>query len=284
MRGRCRKRDRGVEDQRDEPGDDEQQQNFAGRFRERPRATAARAAAATSWIQRGTTARGGSRAAARPAALGQPLAPRALGGADSRARPPEPSRSPASHHRQSMAEGPRRSDCVQPGGGASILFVGDLVGGLGRRTLLDCLPVLRERYDPTFVVVNGENVAGGLGHHAEDRRRAVRRRRRRDHARQPHLPPPRDLPLPGLRAADPAPGELPAQPARPRHLRGRARRRAPRASSTSAATSTCAPGARPSPRSRSRSASSARSTTCSSTCTPRRPPRRSRWAGTSTGA
>jgi hypothetical protein len=48
-------------------------------------------------------------------------------------------------------------------GQARILFVGDIVGGLGRRTLLDCLPVLRERYDPTFVVVNGENAAGGLG-------------------------------------------------------------------------------------------------------------------------
>ncbi len=46
---------------------------------------------------------------------------------------------------------------------ATILFVGDLVGSLGRHTLLDCLPLLRERYDPTFVVVNGENVAGGLG-------------------------------------------------------------------------------------------------------------------------
>jgi 2',3'-cyclic-nucleotide 2'-phosphodiesterase len=45
----------------------------------------------------------------------------------------------------------------------SILFVGDLVGGIGRHTLLDCLPILRERYDPTFVIVNGENVAGGLG-------------------------------------------------------------------------------------------------------------------------
>ena len=45
----------------------------------------------------------------------------------------------------------------------SILFVGDLVGGIGRRTLLESLPVLRERYAPTFVVVNGENVAGGLG-------------------------------------------------------------------------------------------------------------------------
>jgi len=44
-----------------------------------------------------------------------------------------------------------------------ILFVGDLVGGVGRRTLLDSLPLLRERLQPTFVVVNGENVAGGLG-------------------------------------------------------------------------------------------------------------------------
>jgi 2',3'-cyclic-nucleotide 2'-phosphodiesterase len=48
-------------------------------------------------------------------------------------------------------------------GEVSILFVGDLVGSIGRHTLLDCLPVLRERYSPTFVVVNGENVAGGLG-------------------------------------------------------------------------------------------------------------------------
>jgi 2',3'-cyclic-nucleotide 2'-phosphodiesterase len=47
--------------------------------------------------------------------------------------------------------------------GASILFVGDLVGGLGRRTLLGLLPALRETHDPTFVVVNGENSAGGLG-------------------------------------------------------------------------------------------------------------------------
>ena len=50
-----------------------------------------------------------------------------------------------------------------PPGGARILFAGDVVGGIGRRTLLDCLPLLRERYAPTFVVVNGENAAGGLG-------------------------------------------------------------------------------------------------------------------------
>ncbi len=46
---------------------------------------------------------------------------------------------------------------------ATLLFVGDLFGGVGRRTLLGLLPALRERYAPTFVVVNGENAAGGLG-------------------------------------------------------------------------------------------------------------------------
>jgi len=49
------------------------------------------------------------------------------------------------------------------GAPATILFVGDIVGGLGRRTFLGLLPGLRDRYAPTFVVVNGENSAGGLG-------------------------------------------------------------------------------------------------------------------------
>jgi hypothetical protein len=44
-----------------------------------------------------------------------------------------------------------------------ILFVGDVVGGIGKRTLLALLPVLRDRYAPDFVVVNGENAAGGVG-------------------------------------------------------------------------------------------------------------------------
>jgi hypothetical protein len=47
--------------------------------------------------------------------------------------------------------------------GITILFVGDVVGGIGRRTLVGLLPRLKERYDPTFVVVNGENAAGGIG-------------------------------------------------------------------------------------------------------------------------
>jgi metallophosphoesterase (TIGR00282 family) len=45
----------------------------------------------------------------------------------------------------------------------NILFIGDIVGGIGKRTLLSLLPELRERHAPDFVVVNGENVAGGMG-------------------------------------------------------------------------------------------------------------------------
>jgi 2',3'-cyclic-nucleotide 2'-phosphodiesterase len=41
--------------------------------------------------------------------------------------------------------------------------VGDVVGSLGRRTLAALLPELRERHAPDFVVVNGENAAGGVG-------------------------------------------------------------------------------------------------------------------------
>src|SRR5579875_2945368 len=44
-----------------------------------------------------------------------------------------------------------------------ILFVGDVVGGIGRRTLLGLLPALRERYRFQFVIANGENAAGGVG-------------------------------------------------------------------------------------------------------------------------
>lgn len=44
-----------------------------------------------------------------------------------------------------------------------LLFVGDVVGKVGRRTLAALLPGLRERLQPDFVVVNGENAAGGVG-------------------------------------------------------------------------------------------------------------------------
>ncbi|MEA2331091.1 MAG: 2,3-cyclic-nucleotide 2-phosphodiesterase [Thermoleophilaceae bacterium] len=44
-----------------------------------------------------------------------------------------------------------------------LLFVGDVVGGIGRRALATVLPALREEHQPDFVVVNGENAAGGVG-------------------------------------------------------------------------------------------------------------------------
>ena len=44
-----------------------------------------------------------------------------------------------------------------------LLFVGDVVGRSGRAVLLDQLPALRARWRLDFVVVNGENAAGGFG-------------------------------------------------------------------------------------------------------------------------
>jgi 2',3'-cyclic-nucleotide 2'-phosphodiesterase len=44
-----------------------------------------------------------------------------------------------------------------------LIFVGDVVGGVGRRALASLLPGLRDRHEPDFVVVNGENSAGGVG-------------------------------------------------------------------------------------------------------------------------
>lgn len=44
-----------------------------------------------------------------------------------------------------------------------LLFIGDVVGGPGRRTLAALLPELRERHSADFAVVNGENAAGGVG-------------------------------------------------------------------------------------------------------------------------
>jgi hypothetical protein len=44
-----------------------------------------------------------------------------------------------------------------------LLFIGDVVAEPGRRALADVLPQLREEHEPDFVVVNGENAAGGVG-------------------------------------------------------------------------------------------------------------------------
>ena len=86
-------------------------------------------------------------------------------------------------HADSLAESPA----------VKLLFVGDVVGGIGRRTLAALLPGLRERHEPDFVVVNGENSAGGVGITEKTARELLETGRRRDHARQPRLPPPRGL-------------------------------------------------------------------------------------------
>jgi metallophosphoesterase (TIGR00282 family) len=44
-----------------------------------------------------------------------------------------------------------------------VLFIGDVVGGPGRRGMEAAMPALRERHDPDLVIVNGENSAGGIG-------------------------------------------------------------------------------------------------------------------------
>jgi metallophosphoesterase (TIGR00282 family) len=44
-----------------------------------------------------------------------------------------------------------------------VLFLGDVVGRSGRASVIEQLPGLRERYRLDFVVVNGENAAGGFG-------------------------------------------------------------------------------------------------------------------------
>jgi len=44
-----------------------------------------------------------------------------------------------------------------------LLFLGDVVGRAGRKAVIETLPRLRRRYRLDFVVVNGENTAGGFG-------------------------------------------------------------------------------------------------------------------------
>jgi metallophosphoesterase (TIGR00282 family) len=44
-----------------------------------------------------------------------------------------------------------------------ILFIGDIVGSVGRKALKACLPRLKTKFNPTFIIVNGENAAAGRG-------------------------------------------------------------------------------------------------------------------------
>ena len=44
-----------------------------------------------------------------------------------------------------------------------VLFLGDVVGRSGRKAVLDNLPQLKLNLRPDFIIVNGENAAGGFG-------------------------------------------------------------------------------------------------------------------------
>lgn len=44
-----------------------------------------------------------------------------------------------------------------------LLFLGDIVGRAGRKAVVDAIPKLRARYSLDFLIVNGENSAGGFG-------------------------------------------------------------------------------------------------------------------------
>src|SRR5438034_10125329 len=45
----------------------------------------------------------------------------------------------------------------------TVLFLGDVVGEPGRNAVIARLPELKEQHGVDFIVVNGENAAGGRG-------------------------------------------------------------------------------------------------------------------------
>ena len=45
----------------------------------------------------------------------------------------------------------------------TVIFLGDVVGEPGRQVVKRSIPVLKEQYAPDFIIVNGENAAGGQG-------------------------------------------------------------------------------------------------------------------------
>ena len=44
-----------------------------------------------------------------------------------------------------------------------VLFIGDIVGNVGRKAVQTYLPILKQKYNPHIVIANGENAAGGRG-------------------------------------------------------------------------------------------------------------------------
>ena len=55
------------------------------------------------------------------------------------------------------------SSTTASGRNLRLLFIGDVVGRAGRAAVVRRLPALRDKWALDFVVVNGENAAGGFG-------------------------------------------------------------------------------------------------------------------------
>ena len=166
----------------------------------------------------------------------------------------------------------------------AILFVGDIVASAGRRTLRRCSPGCARSSALDFVVVNGENAAGGIGitpKHADELFAAgvdvitlgnhtYRHREVYPYLdEQPHILRPANF----LRTQ---PGHGTCVVERDGASLGVVNL------SGNLFMQTAHAGVRDDRRRAARGR--AAPTTCSSTCTPRRRARRSRWAGTSTGA
>lgn len=51
-----------------------------------------------------------------------------------------------------------------------VLFIGDIVGNVGRKALKENLPYLKSKYKPHVVIVNGENAAKRSWHYRCNRK------------------------------------------------------------------------------------------------------------------
>src|SRR5215207_4763038 len=111
----------------------------------------------TAWIQRGTTTGSTGCGVARGSGAADASGP---GPSGSCSTPPAPMSSSPSCMCEVCA---RRRRCTSVCGLTAILFVGDVVGSAGRRALRTMLGELRDELAADFVVVNGENAAGGIG-------------------------------------------------------------------------------------------------------------------------
>src|SRR3954452_4757867 len=111
----------------------------------------------TAWIQRGTTTGATARGDAPGSGAGGSPGRGSSGGFSA---PPAPTSSRSCCIPKVCAG---RSRCTSVCRLTGILFVGDVGGAAGRRVVRAMLGDLRTELEDDFVVINGENVSGGIG-------------------------------------------------------------------------------------------------------------------------